>query len=110
MDNNLVLGDLSRPTWDENDIASVLRLSVQTVGRKTSTAPGDLPPSIKIGKKHLWLPSTVITWLQSNQGVGIKSGQIEVRNKGVSGGNLVIKRGRGRPRKIKGDIKCGGAQ
>ena len=87
-ENKKFLGDVvhaninALPTWSEDELAIVLRLSRVTIAQKITKAPDSLPPSIKVGKKHIWLPSTVMEWLVSRQScqstISIKHGASSV--------------------------------
>ena len=49
------------------ELSAVLHLKQLTIAAKVTKDPHSLPPSIKMGKKHLWLPATVMSWLESKQ-------------------------------------------
>ncbi len=59
---------MEKVTWGVEDLAPVLKLGLGTIKRKTSAAPHSLPPSILIGRNHLWLPATVLEWLKGKEG------------------------------------------
>lgn len=54
-------------TIGAKELAQILGLAELTVKRKISSEPRSLPPSVKIGRKHLWLPDTVREWLLDRQ-------------------------------------------
>ena len=87
--------------WSETEIAAIFRVERITVIRKLSSDPASLPPSIKIGRRHVWIPSKVIDWIsQKTDEQEQKINHVmpaAMPAKQLSGG---IKRGRGRPRKV----------
>lgn len=46
------------------ELAAVLHLSPDTVRRKASVAPADLPPRVKALSKLLWSPEIVQEWFR----------------------------------------------
>jgi hypothetical protein len=51
-------------TVDVHGLAVVLHKSVASVRNDLSRAPQRLPPPIIVGKKALWLETSVVEWLQ----------------------------------------------
>ena len=86
---------MSKPTWTVDDLSRVIGLEVSTIKRKLSDRPGDLPPSARVGRGHIWLPTGVLEWLQNKI-------DDPVTRPPVQHDRDPAKRGRGRPRKVTG--------
>ncbi len=87
--------------WTEIEIAAIFRVERITVIRKLSSDPASLPPSLKIGRRHVWIPSKVIDWIAH------KTDDQEKKIRASSPSSITtnplldgVKRGRGRPRKV----------
>ena len=50
-------------TYDAEDLASVLQLSVRTIRRLDAT--GVLPDALRLGKPKRWLSSTILEWMKA---------------------------------------------
>ena len=85
---------MSKPTWTADDLSQVIGLQVSTIRRKLSDRPGDLPPSARVGRSHIWLPARVLEWLAK------KTDDPVSRQSPIHQDRNPAKRGRGRPRKV----------
>ena len=86
--------------WTEDEIAELFRIERITVIRKLATDPASLPPSLKIGRRHVWVPSEVLVWVARKTVEQHAKASSTPKNFAPAPLPAGIKRGRGRPRKV----------
>ena len=96
--------------WTEDEIAELFRIERITVIRKLATDPQSLPPSLKIGRRHVWVPTEVLAWVARKTAEQHAKSSNTPKNY-VSAPQLPVgmKRGRGRPRKVAPSSHLAGA-
>jgi predicted DNA-binding transcriptional regulator AlpA len=74
-------------TLDAHDLATVLHKSAASIKNDLSRAPHRLPPPIMVGRKTIWLESSVLAWLTA-------------QTRQPAQAQLQMSRRRGRPTKV----------
>lgn len=54
-------------TLGKSEVGSVVGISARTVSWKLVHAPEELPPSIKLGRRVVWLRGSVEAWLKAQE-------------------------------------------
>lgn len=86
---------IDKISLNREELANALGISESTLMRWESQEPDRLPPSVKIGRKRVYLVESLLSWLKAAEVQSKPPAELKT----VLTESLTL-RGRGRPRKV----------